>query len=401
MPRAKISINGVDGTNNDLPINVVVLLDNDGNGGEVTYNWAILEQPDGTADNLSSSTIHNPTFTPKKEGTYLIELIVNQSLASEQRDQVTVGIHQLKNNQRVPAPNEELEGDANGGWAESAVNPYLQWIDKQQADPHIVVGVASGTVSRGTIVRCVGSYTIKAGLPGEEVLPQFGVASSNTFSHLWGQLGIVEGTPTNPNGAVTVGTGALIRVRFFGMFHQFSGTGFTVGDPVFLSASSGFSTTDGVYRRQLGICTAFNGGSSLGDVLFDGSAPTLVPQVATFGAASIIVDSTPYFLFPGFGGTAVAAQIIWPPPGAGLMRRLRVQATTASDVDIVFTFMLGASDQALAVTLPAGQLTVSNTNDADAFLVLRGDPVSLKATSASVGATALVNAVVTAEFVMT
>ena len=65
MPSANISINGVDGSNADLPINVLVQLGNQNTGGEVTFNWTIVDQPPGLDDMLSSATLQNPTFTPK------------------------------------------------------------------------------------------------------------------------------------------------------------------------------------------------------------------------------------------------------------------------------------------------------------------------------------------------
>ena len=45
MPQAKILVNGIIGSNDDVTINTLVQLNNQNIGGESTYSWAILEQP--------------------------------------------------------------------------------------------------------------------------------------------------------------------------------------------------------------------------------------------------------------------------------------------------------------------------------------------------------------------
>ena len=120
MPAAQISINGVPGSNADLPINTLVQLNNVGIGGEVTYAWSILDQPIGAADALSNPAIVNPTITLKKEGSYLIRLVVNAGLASEKIDTRVAAVKHLKTRLRVPAAGEKLEVDVVDGWATTA-----------------------------------------------------------------------------------------------------------------------------------------------------------------------------------------------------------------------------------------------------------------------------------------
>ncbi len=167
MPQAKISINGVDGSNDNLPINTLVQLSNDNSGGEFSYAWTILNQPDGPTDSLSATNIQNPTLTPKKEGTYLVQLIVNGSLEDVQ----IAAIRYLKSLERAPAAGETTEDSEAEGW-EIAQNNLNSRVDALVGDPGTLVAVAgqAGLVA-GNIVRATTTAVIKSGLPGQETLP--------------------------------------------------------------------------------------------------------------------------------------------------------------------------------------------------------------------------------------
>lgn len=177
MTQASISVNTVVGSNTDLPINTLVQLNNVGNGGETTYAWTILDQPPGTTDSLSSSTVQNPTFTPKKEGSYLIQLVVNASLSDEQTNRVVCAVRQLKTRIRVPAAGETTEADSNDGYAADA-NDALRLVDTARADPGVVVAQLGYAATAKQVVYFNGIATIKSTLPGQEVVPVVALASS-------------------------------------------------------------------------------------------------------------------------------------------------------------------------------------------------------------------------------
>lgn len=264
MPQAKISVNAVVGSNTDLPINQVVQLDNVNIGGELTYNWTILDQPPGTTDVLSSAVVQSPTFTPKKEGTYYIKLVVNLGLATEQEDRVVVGIRQVKTRERIPAAGETTESDASDGWA-TAMNSLLRRIDQLLSDPATMVGKnnSGGVLTKGQIVRCTSLPTIKTGLPGQEVVPGFVVSLATTLGQVDELLAIVEGAP---DGSVSVSDQGIIKVRHFGVPRNADGTAQTftgtpaVGDPVYLSDTGTIALVSGTIRRQLGSVASVGGG---------------------------------------------------------------------------------------------------------------------------------------------
>lgn len=266
MPQASITVNGVPGSNGALPINTVVNLDNQNSGGEVSYAWSILDQPPGAADNLSSTAVQNPTFTPKKEGSYLLRLVVNQGLPTEQEARVICAVLQLKTLERIPAAGETTQLDSSDGWA-AAMSAYLRRIDTLLGDPGIFVGVnaSGGTLTRGDVLRATSTVIIKSGLPGQEALPGFEKGLANSLTKVDEPLVVCEGTVT---GSSSVPNLALMKVRFLGRFAALTGGGTaTVGDPVYVSDTGTMSLTQGTVRRQVG--SAMTAGSTF-DVFFAG-----------------------------------------------------------------------------------------------------------------------------------
>lgn len=257
MPQALIKINGVIGSDDDLPLDTLVQLDNENIGGEVTYLWEILDQPAGTPDVLSSATIQNPTFTPKKEGTYLLRLTVNKDLPSEGTDTAIAAVRQLKTRERVPAAGETLEDNPSRGWAEDT-NVFLRTLNSFIADPGTVVGVnkTGGTLARGTVVRATSRETIKAGLPGEEDLPGFTTAPATDALNLDELLLIVE---QGVDGSNPVSAGGLFVARWLGRIAALPLGAGGVGDRVNVSDSADLSTTPGTNIRQVGSIMAVDG----------------------------------------------------------------------------------------------------------------------------------------------
>jgi len=93
-------------TNNTIPVadagedqlvtttGTVVVLDGNGSydadNDPLTYAWTMIGKPFGSSAVLSDDTSVNPTFTSDKEGTYMIELIVNDGIVDSNASTVTV-----------------------------------------------------------------------------------------------------------------------------------------------------------------------------------------------------------------------------------------------------------------------------------------------------------------------
>lgn len=289
MARALIKINGVDATAATVTIGSTVLLSNDDEGGELTYAWTIIDQPEGTADSLSSAVIESPSLVVTKEGTYELRLVVNALLGTQAIATATVSVLDTRTAERIPAATETVEADAARGWAKS-VNRILARTLKASTDGNLVIAQTPGSIGPGTIVSLTGLGTINPATQATFTTPKIAIALA-TVEHRE-RLGVlVDGvTPGN------TGANALVLVRFFGLV-PFDGTGSpAVGDKVFLSNLGAPSLTAGTVSRTIGYVIAASGGSyqwvvDAGVGLTDGTVTTAKLADGSVTSAKI-VDGT-------------------------------------------------------------------------------------------------------------
>lgn len=286
MPRAIATVNGSPNGLVDAPINTLVQLGNDGLGDESTYLWSITDQPPGTADTLSNVAAASPTFTPRKEGSYLLLLIVDSGLGTERRDTNVVGVRQFKTRTRIPAAGEQSEAGALRGHAQDA-NQLLQLLDAMRADPLLTVAQANGALTRNTVVRFTGMATLKSGLPGEEQIPIVSAAPASAANVLTEQLGVVEGNVDLSGNSVS--TGQLVLVRMGGVQKAGGITG-SAGASVYVSNAGVLTLTPGTNQRYMGtLITAsdvlLGFGNSAGNVALSSAIPAAVGAAGVAGTA--------------------------------------------------------------------------------------------------------------------
>jgi hypothetical protein len=217
-------------------------LDNQNTSGETVFFWEILDQPTGPLDVLSNPNIQNPTFTPKKEGTYLIRLTVNAVLTAT----IIAGIRELKSRERIPAAGETVEDDAIDGWA-TAEDALQRKLLNKAADPAVLVGTAlSANCVYGSVLSMVGTAVIKSGLPGQETVPTFELATGLLTTVQEDALFISMG---GVDGNASPGAGDLIYAKLFGAFSLGASA---AGTPIFVSNTGTVVTAPGNFPRQLG-----------------------------------------------------------------------------------------------------------------------------------------------------
>lgn len=248
MTRAAITIGGVETRANlNWAINTQVQLGNAGNGGETSYLWQIVDQPPGASDSLSSTSVINPQFTPRKEGTYLLNLIVNLGQGDEARQTAVVGVRQLKTGTRVPAAGETDEAGTRGHAGH--VNELLQLIARIRADPHLIVAQAVSTINRNSVVRFPGLATLKTGLPGQESILTCDIAQANAGYITVDPLGLCVGGIDGLGNSVPAGQLALIKMMGLVTLSGLSGTAQAL---VYVSNTGSLALSPGTNSRRVG-----------------------------------------------------------------------------------------------------------------------------------------------------
>jgi hypothetical protein len=283
MPQAQIRINAVVGSNANLPINTLVTLDNNNVGGETTYAWSILSQPEGPVDALSAASGPSVTFTPKKEGTYLVQLVVNGTLTNR----VVAAVRQMKTNLRVPAAGETLEASLATGWAVDA-NRNLQALDTERADSGVITTLVNIgppiPVLPGTLVQIITLDGLKIGLPGQEVILACG-SSISTPAEGQDQYGIVLGSVATGGSVLP---GELARVRIFGLIPEIAITGaFSVGNKLYADDAGTLSATPGSRVRWVGNVIA-KPSPTTASVMFFGTPKLLPSAIAALGTGDVL-----------------------------------------------------------------------------------------------------------------
>lgn len=259
MPtQALILVNGVAGSNDNVPINTPVTLANNNLGGEITWAWTILDQPPGAADALTSTNTSSTGFTPKKEGTYLIRVDVNFGLPDEALNQVVVAVRDLKTFERVPAAGETAEDSSTVGWA-PAVDSILRRSLGLAADAGVIVATAGQTISQGQAVSFASAGTIKTGLPGQEYLPVATLAAANSAGTINSVVGVMLARVSD--GATTANSGDIVRIRLLGLGGPFNGN-LAAGTALYVADNSSLSVTPGTIERRIGtVVLSVNGGT--------------------------------------------------------------------------------------------------------------------------------------------
>lgn len=301
MPAAQIKINGSDARFATVPIGVAVNLSNHDAGGETTYTWSIVDQPEGTGDSLSSTSVRDVAFTPTKEGSYEIQLTVNSLLVQT----AVVAVLDARTHERVPAATETVEAGSSQGWA-LAVKRILNRTLHASVDANLVVAVSPGSISAGTIVSLTGVSTINSGTQASFQAPGI-VAALGTAAHS-NKLGVlIDGVVPG-----SIGAGALVLVRMFGLVPTSATGSPSVGATVFLSNTATPALTPGTVSRAIGYVVAASGGTY--QWVIDGGvdaelAVAALPGLTAFttmAAASIKANITGS---PATGTDATPAQI--------------------------------------------------------------------------------------------
>jgi len=285
MAQALITIDATAGSNppngTALVVGSTVSLNNTNSGGELTYLWEWLDKPEGSLSAFSNAAIQNPTFVIDSEGTYLIKLTVNRTLATEQVDTVIAAVKQMKSLIRIPAAGETQEESTSRGWAED-VNRGMRTLDANQANPAKIVAYANGSLSTGKVVYFDAMQTIKSTLPGEEKVPRLALAQASSTLVREQPLFVVH---SKVGGGTSVSSGQLCYVTLSGIVGPLALGAGAILDPIYVDDTGAISTTVGTNARRIGHIVYVDSADYY--VYVDGSSTHTRSEITLIGNAGI------------------------------------------------------------------------------------------------------------------
>ena len=258
MPSADIRVNALVPPQN-VVINAAANFSNASTGGEVTFAWTLLDQPEGPPDALVPA---GPTaaLTPLKEGSYLVQLVVNSGTNTEARDIAKIDVRNFIDGRSYPAAGETVEQNLTRGWAEEA-NRRFGARTSIRKDPGQVTGViaVNGTTANQTVLFISGTVEIKATLPGAERVPLFDIANGSSTTEMAGSLFLLTKSVTNTAAPSAPVANDVIWARADGMVYGANLGGGALGDAVYVSNAGALALTPGTIGRSVGQIVAVRG----------------------------------------------------------------------------------------------------------------------------------------------
>lgn len=396
MPSAAIRVNTLVPPQ-DVPLGALVNLSNLGTGGEVTFSWILIDQPEGPADSLVGAATATPTITPTKEGSYLLMLTVNAGLNTQQIDVQKFRVRNLIDGRAYPAAGETTQQNLARGWAEE-VNRELGDITSLRKDPGRVAGqiAVNGTTPNLTVLYASDTAEIKTGYPGAERVPLFDVALATTASMVRGGLYLLDRGVVNPSAPVA---NEVVWARMSGAAYGLTLGGGAVGDPVYVSDTGSVALAPGTYHRSVGRIVAvrgtevdveWNGTRQLqqaGSLVRMGSRGVMPAAMGTiwplaFGFSTIAATDG-----ATIAGVTAGVTISYPTPKPGRWSRLFAWCSFNDDPrGLTFTAYKNGVAQLLTVSLassgaPPTVDTDSDVDEAHAFDFEAGDAVEVRVTN--------------------
>ena len=195
----------------------------DGDGDPLTFRWSFTSRPPSSQATLSNATVVNPTFVADVEGTYVVQLIVNDgTVDSLLADTVTITADNLRPvanagpDQAVLFVGQTVQLDGSGSSDADGDPLTFRWSFTSRP-PSSQATLSNATVVNPTFVADVlGIYVVQL------------IVNDGTVDSLLAD--IVTITAGNPRPVANAGPDQ--RVLFVGQTVQLDGSGSSDGDPL-------------------------------------------------------------------------------------------------------------------------------------------------------------------------
>lgn len=312
---ASIRFNGVATPNEGYAIGSTVNLSNNDDTGVSTWLWTLISKPTGSAAAIASPNIAAPSFVVDVEGTYLVRLVVNDTLPDEDQDTGVARILHQHTQSGSPAKDETGEGDPTEGWARRhrqnnvSVDQRLGLSDKR------TVKYVGANTTGPKLLTATGTVVLPNGdtVPTVDILSA-GASGSSIF--LW------DGGALSTNDVKTV----LARGLSASVLNPDS---LVAGDAVYLGTTGAITKTVPAADRAylVGYCVAvsgpnvilwfdptvrFNNSTLPSSVVIDGAAlPGTSPQAAHADSAQSLTtfSGTPATVDMSAGAAGTAGSV--------------------------------------------------------------------------------------------
>jgi hypothetical protein len=239
MPQAQIRINAAVPPQT-IDKGTLVTVTNNNVGDETSYTYTLVSKPVGSAATLAGAG-DTRTFTADLEGTYLVKLVVDSGLPSEDIDTQGCAVLWTPSGVREPAPGESTEYDGTDGWSEALQNLYLQVNTQTRGDRYVEMASTPSVAEEGS--QFIGVLTSTIGAVSQVTLPEASTVGAGTRIHIQDMEGTAE---TNTitiarSGADTFNgslTSILIDVNYGGVTMESDGNVWVVRSSTKLSVGN-------------------------------------------------------------------------------------------------------------------------------------------------------------------
>ena len=225
MPQAQIRINAAVPPQT-LTKGALVTVTNNNAGDETSYTYTLVSKPVGSAATLTGVG-DTRTFTADLEGTYLIRLVVDTGLPSEDIDTQGCAVLWNPSGIREPGPGETTEYNGSDGWSEAMQNMFLQVNTLARGDRYVEMAATPAVAEEGS--QFIGVMTSTIGIGSQITIPEASTVGAGTRIHVQDMEGTAE---TNTitimrSGADTINgtlTSLLIDVNYGGITLECDGS---------------------------------------------------------------------------------------------------------------------------------------------------------------------------------
>jgi len=130
----------------------------DADSDPLTYQWTMVNKPNGSSAMLSDTALVNPTFVADKDGIYTIQLIVNDGHVNSVADTVvvSVGNNHLEGNVTITIEKVDKQSNSAKVHIVTDINEVAYVFDNNKTIP-----IDEGTIHDGYIILHSGKHYIK------------------------------------------------------------------------------------------------------------------------------------------------------------------------------------------------------------------------------------------------